>query len=384
MTFYKGNIIIPQVMITPIDIYSATVLQGTWANVDLGDGKELHRHILYNSSAANGDGIQFVRPMPRGNYYVRSRYPLENSSGIFDLYIDDALVGTYDGYSSGEVLNSGIISVSEFEVNHSSLHTIKITVNGKNGSSSGYTVRLTSLLFIKLPDYHQGAWDNSGFYQDYYPYNFSYSRMGWTPALYNADGSVMSYVDGKIQFTFDRPNANNKSALFVRPALANVLKNSVFELCDKFRYTSLTTSYAAQFGLLNSGSTTYRGSTNSIMSYVDSAGKPYFDIQDSTRTLDQASGSNSDIAINTDYWRRISGNGTVLKCDFYSTENLFNAGGNGDVRSLSVNVSDVGGTVTCDRIGYCNYDDGGGAGGTQVIQSYKVNSNVAKWYFDKQ
>jgi len=373
-------------IITPLDLVNASVGQGTWVLTDNGAAGAVFAYSIYNASADINDNLTWTIPMARGTYVVDwGRRTLTNAGKAY-LYVDNVLVSICDCYGS-DVQNVHFISYEEFSLSYSGFHTVKIAIESKNASSSDYAFVLNSLAFIKMrDDFHQGNWDGSLFDARRYPWANAITRSGWTYTKGGGDISSQSIVAGgvAILLALTAADVGTKYMQYSKPTITDIAKDSVFEIKDKFRYTAIATSYAANFGLFNSATASYRTTTNSIISFIDANGKPYFDVWDSTRTYDRVTGSNSDIAINTDYWRTIKGTGTLLTCDFYSTEELQTAGGNGDIRHLEINVSDVGGTVTCNRVGWMNADGGGGSNGTQNIYMYKITSTCNKWYYDVQ
>lgn len=97
-----------------------------------------------NSSPANGDYVQWSFFVEAGTYALTWIHPTFSSYGIVDLTIDGgAAVGTVDCYAAGITYNA-VTQITGL-VLAQGVHSVRVAVNGKNASSSGYS--MTHVLF---------------------------------------------------------------------------------------------------------------------------------------------------------------------------------------------------------------------------------------------
>ncbi|HTB79901.1 MAG TPA: chitobiase/beta-hexosaminidase C-terminal domain-containing protein [Opitutaceae bacterium] len=85
-----------------------------------------------------GDSITFTLPsVAAGTYQLQMKWKGNNSRGILQLSVDGANLGsTLDQYASGQTYPTTTFGNVTFS--SAGAHTIKLTVTGKNGSSSNY------------------------------------------------------------------------------------------------------------------------------------------------------------------------------------------------------------------------------------------------------
>ena len=96
-------------------------------------------------SSENGDSWEHTFTLEKGTYSIRTRGATAAIFPKINYYIDDVLVITaQDWYSAGTDREVEKI-VAAIAVTTSGLHTLTITVNGKNASSSDYSVGLTMI-----------------------------------------------------------------------------------------------------------------------------------------------------------------------------------------------------------------------------------------------
>ena len=122
------------------------VVQGTW--VFTTDSSQLFGYYINNSPAVDGDEIDFKCFLAAGTYTLVIEGIIHTIAGIAKVYVDDVLVETWDQYNDPvtfKVINkeTGIV------IPTSGLKTIKWKVDGKNLSSTGYYIFLTSLCFYR-------------------------------------------------------------------------------------------------------------------------------------------------------------------------------------------------------------------------------------------
>jgi len=96
----------------------------------------------------DSDYIEWTLKVPAGDYKVVAVTVTGSNQGKADLTVDGgAVIDTMDCYTAGSVVNSKWTS-AEFTVTEGS-HTIRLTKNGKNASSSSYTLQLIHVQLIK-------------------------------------------------------------------------------------------------------------------------------------------------------------------------------------------------------------------------------------------
>lgn len=94
-----------------------------------------------------GDYYEFAtRRMPAGTYRVKLRIKAYSNRGTHTVHVDGIQVGgTFDQYAAASThttIDCGTVTLTTGE-----LHTIRLTVNGKNASSSGYELSLSRFIF---------------------------------------------------------------------------------------------------------------------------------------------------------------------------------------------------------------------------------------------
>jgi len=107
----------------------------------------LNDYLFYNTSNTNGDYLEFSISLKPGVYKFILVYSQGSNGGKLDLSVDGANIATgIDCYGSSADLQSVTSSVT---VDGGFNVPIKITVNGKNASSSAYYSFWSSLLIIQ-------------------------------------------------------------------------------------------------------------------------------------------------------------------------------------------------------------------------------------------
>lgn len=113
----------------------------------VGTYARLNDYLFYNTSNANGDYLEFTISLVPGTYKFVLVYSQGNNGGKLDLSVDGVDIATgIDCYGSSSDLQSvttGVSVVGGFDVQ------VRITVNGKNASSSGYYSFWSSLLIVQ-------------------------------------------------------------------------------------------------------------------------------------------------------------------------------------------------------------------------------------------
>ncbi|CAK0768373.1 hypothetical protein CCP3SC15_3860003 [Gammaproteobacteria bacterium] len=103
------------------------------------------------SSASDGDEYFFYGAFGAGLYKIITYGSTSNALGKLDYYIDGVVVSSaQDWYSSGGTSNV-TKTITGVVVPYSGHHTIKLKVNGKNGSSAGYGISFTRMVICQTP-----------------------------------------------------------------------------------------------------------------------------------------------------------------------------------------------------------------------------------------
>jgi len=95
-----------------------------------------------------GDSISFAIPsVTAGTYQVQMEYKGLTSRGILQLSVDGTNLGsTLDQYASGQTYPTTTFGTVTFS--SAGTHTVKLTVTGKNASSSGYLLSADKFTFL--------------------------------------------------------------------------------------------------------------------------------------------------------------------------------------------------------------------------------------------
>ena len=128
------------ITILPWD-YSA-IGQGTWI-FDISASEILNGNFR-NSSSADGDNISYKAWLATGTYTLLIVYRKNPNHGIMDVDVDGVEEGSVDTYAGGNTFNN-VFTITGVTVATGKLLDIKIRVDGKNGSSGNYQLRIQSL-----------------------------------------------------------------------------------------------------------------------------------------------------------------------------------------------------------------------------------------------
>lgn len=128
-----------------IPVLGPATTNGTWV-LSTSGGNGIH---MANSSAASGDYIQWNNvPSGTGTYTLGIVYQQGASGGQVQLSIDGSDVGsTYEMYAASTTLVRDV-SLTGLSLT-AGLHNIKAISSAKNGSSSGYTIRILSMTLYR-------------------------------------------------------------------------------------------------------------------------------------------------------------------------------------------------------------------------------------------
>lgn len=123
------------------------VIQGTWAFA-ISANHPLNQYFS-NSTVADGDSVTFRIWLDECNYKFVLLCHTHSGGGIVDISIGGTVKATFDLYSAGLVY--GVVKESGPQASPSgSLKDLGITLDGKNGASSGYSAHLNALLFWRV------------------------------------------------------------------------------------------------------------------------------------------------------------------------------------------------------------------------------------------
>lgn len=228
---------------------------------------------------------------------------------------------------------------------------------------------------------HQGGMDS-------YP-DFSTSNMpdasgetlcGWTMTNENGATSAVTFSNSRLNMTVKSEASDTKRFKYTHPLNANIAKNSTFTAkFGRVRFSDFgSSSGESLIGLFKSDDTDVNNSIRLRCGVDDTR----FQVRDSGGTQDQDT-VGSGLSTDTNYWLTIRGDGTNLHCDIYSSEANWIADSSGDVDRLTVAVSVVSGTVTCDVIGIRNFP-AAAVTDSAVFSIEAFGGDSANWYDDCQ
>lgn len=97
-----------------------------------------------NASGAQNAEISWDLVIAAGTWVLSLMHHTGNTRGIYSIQIDGVEVATIDGYSAGSVDNVLTDSAS-FAIATDAVHTIKLKMANKNGSSSSYVGSISGI-----------------------------------------------------------------------------------------------------------------------------------------------------------------------------------------------------------------------------------------------
>ena len=127
--------------LTLIPLVPTSVGQGTWSPSPFTGGVVPLNLVFYNSSNADGDNVSFKVEVKAGTYTLYVVDAKGPSMAKIDVYVDATkVISASDRYFASSLIpyfmTASSLSLTAGE------HTIKIQINGKNASSSGYYAHL--------------------------------------------------------------------------------------------------------------------------------------------------------------------------------------------------------------------------------------------------
>lgn len=126
--------------------WQSTTIAGTWATATTASA--IYCHYFRNTSTNDADEINWTCYLAAGTYTIKFLVITDTNCGIADIYIDSTEVASFDCYSGSTVYNV-VNTQASISVATSGVKTIKIKVDGKNGSSSDYMIPMQCLSFYR-------------------------------------------------------------------------------------------------------------------------------------------------------------------------------------------------------------------------------------------
>jgi len=121
------------------------VIAGTW--IVSQSSARILAATINNSSAANSDEVDINKvAMDAGTYTCLLLCNKTSNAGIIKIYAGAELLGSFDAYGAA---NDSIMTVTGSTIAASGLKTIKIKVDGKNASSSGYNAAVAAIVLLR-------------------------------------------------------------------------------------------------------------------------------------------------------------------------------------------------------------------------------------------
>jgi len=125
-----------------------SIIQGTWSMFSSASHYGNEYTHMKNTSNTDGDGIKYKVYLAKGTYTLQI-YGLKGADGgIADIYIDNDKVATFDFYNDSSIGNQTFTQTG-ISVTSDSLKDLKIIVNGKNASSSGYYIYFSHITIFR-------------------------------------------------------------------------------------------------------------------------------------------------------------------------------------------------------------------------------------------
>lgn len=100
------------------------------------------------SSFANADYAEWPVMLQSGTYQLMLIGVENTDSPIIDVSLDGVVIATYDQYNAALTWNV-VEFTNDVVVSDSGQHLLRVTIDGKNASSSAYTARISYLQLIR-------------------------------------------------------------------------------------------------------------------------------------------------------------------------------------------------------------------------------------------
>jgi hypothetical protein len=143
-----GGAIYPQDCISFIHQFkvSSGIASGFTKNIDTA--QQFNTQYFQTATPANGDAVITSIVLKDGTYDVYVLGVTANNRGKIDWALDGgaAFISAQDWYNGSTQQN--IIKTGTVTISASGRHLLSATINGKNGSSSGYYMVFTAIWFV--------------------------------------------------------------------------------------------------------------------------------------------------------------------------------------------------------------------------------------------
>jgi hypothetical protein len=155
--------------------------------------------ITYFNATGTGQYVEFTTPsLSAGTYQLQFRYKANSARGQHNVVVDGVQVGgTIDEYASASGYTT--VTLGTATLGSTGTHTIRLTVTGKNASSTSYVIAPDS--FILTPQSPQVSAPTfspaGGTYSSAQSVSISTATSGAT-IRYTTDGSTPSQTNGTI------------------------------------------------------------------------------------------------------------------------------------------------------------------------------------------
>ena len=235
---------------------------------------------------------------------------------------------------------------------------------------------VATVLDDAIQNWHQGN-KNGGLTAARIPVSSGSTVNGWTMTLLSGATSAVNVSGGVAVFTVKRENSDTKIFKYERSATTAYELSSTGTIIDCSFKTDR--GQADRFGLFSSAFNYYY--KNSVCFNVTSAGNFTFQVWDNDEN--QHNDAIASVAADTWYWFHATTDASTITGELYSSEALRLAGGAGDVGTVSIALSGVTTTVTCDRMGVRNLAAAGGTATSTLTLSF-LESDFGTFYADAQ
>ena len=218
--------------------------------------------------------------------------------------------------------------------------------------------------------WHQGNANGKGFSALNAPDASGETKSGWTQTNTGGNASAVTFSNGLAVCNLIRYAGTTKQFTWGRSTKANIVKTSVFNFSAKVKMDGHSAGFVS---LYNSGESR-PGHVNAIRTIFNAA-TFYLSAIDSTGTAVSVNAAYA-FGSGTWYWIEYVGDGTNLKFNMYTSEANFLAK-TGAVVALSIAISGIAGTITCNRWGIVALDS---ADATYNLTLQKTDSAQCEWY----
>jgi len=124
--------------------------QGTYSDIASGS---YFGGFYKENTATNNDGDYFTVdvPLQKGTWTLSFIYMKAGSGGIIDVYVDSVEVHSLDTYNAA-TQHALYQTVTGITIATTGIHTIKMILDGKNGSSGGYYMDVGHIFMTRTGD----------------------------------------------------------------------------------------------------------------------------------------------------------------------------------------------------------------------------------------